>query len=101
MSATTEQAAPPEDNVTGQDYADRSHFRYNGPPIFDVHAHVMQTRPTDPKSGPPVGSGPGATTTQAEAMIAVAVIATVGARAQCRGKRLIPQVSWRLSEQRP
>jgi predicted TIM-barrel fold metal-dependent hydrolase len=72
MSSTTEQAAPPEDNVTGQDFGDRSHFRYNGPPIFDVHAHVMQTRPTDPKNGPPVGSGPGATTTQAEEMLAVA-----------------------------
>jgi predicted TIM-barrel fold metal-dependent hydrolase len=74
MGANTEHAASPEDNVTGQDYADRSHFRYLGPPIFDVHAHVMQTRPTDPKSGPPVGNGPGATTTQAELMVAVAEV---------------------------
>jgi predicted TIM-barrel fold metal-dependent hydrolase len=72
MSATTEPGAPPEDNVTGQDYSDRSHFRYSGPPILDVHAHVMQTRPTDPKTGPPAGSGPGATSTQAETMLAVA-----------------------------
>ena len=31
----------PEYNVTGQDYGDRRHFRYAGPPIIDIHAHVV------------------------------------------------------------
>jgi predicted TIM-barrel fold metal-dependent hydrolase len=72
MSKNTQTAAPPEDNVTGQDYADRTHFRYAGPPILDVHAHVMRTRPDDPKTGPPPTNGPNATTTQAETMSDVA-----------------------------
>ena len=36
-----------EHNVTGLDYQDRRHFRYAGPPLFDVHAHVTATRPPD------------------------------------------------------
>jgi predicted TIM-barrel fold metal-dependent hydrolase len=35
---------PPEDNVTGQDYTDRRHFCYRGPPLIDIHAHVTTTR---------------------------------------------------------
>jgi hypothetical protein len=62
----------PEYNRTGIDYGDRSHFRYAGPPLIDVHAHVMQTRPTDPKDGPPSTSGPGASLEQAETMLDVA-----------------------------
>src|SRR5262249_14937490 len=61
----------PEHNVTGIDYSDRRHFRYAGP-LIDIHSHVMQTRPTDPKNGPPVGTGPGASLEQAETMLAVA-----------------------------
>jgi predicted TIM-barrel fold metal-dependent hydrolase len=72
MSAATEAVVAPEHNVTGQDYGDRTHLRYTGPPIFDIHAHVMQTRPTDPKDGPPATSGPGATASQAETMLEVA-----------------------------
>lgn len=68
MSAIT---APPEHNVTGHDYADRRHFRYSGP-IIDIHAHVMLTRPNDPPAGPPVGSGPGASSDQAATMLDVA-----------------------------
>src|SRR5205823_4447367 len=71
MNPTPVTAAPPEHNVTGIDYADRYHFRYHGP-LIDVHAHVMQTRPTDPPNGPPPGTGPGATLDQAETMLAVA-----------------------------
>jgi predicted TIM-barrel fold metal-dependent hydrolase len=41
-------AAPPEHNVTGQDLADRRHFRCRGP-LIDVHAHVMRTRPDGSK----------------------------------------------------
>ncbi len=63
---------PPEHNVTGQDYDDRRHFRYAGPPIIDVHAHVMLTRPDDPTQGPPRGPGPGSTIDQAELMLDVA-----------------------------
>jgi hypothetical protein len=31
-------------NVTGQDYQDRRHLRYAGPPLLDIHAHVMRPR---------------------------------------------------------
>lgn len=60
---------PPESNVTGQDYADRRHFRYAGPPILDIHAHVMVTRPDDPRDGPPKGHGPGGTLDQAALLL--------------------------------
>ena len=63
--------APPEHNVTGIDYADRRHFRHTGS-ILDIHAHVMITRPGDAASGPPKGTGPGASIEQAETMLAVA-----------------------------
>jgi predicted TIM-barrel fold metal-dependent hydrolase len=69
--AATEPTAPPEHNVTGIDYRDRSHFRYSGP-LVDVHAHVLITRPSDPKTGPPSGTGPGASIEQAEIMVEVA-----------------------------
>jgi hypothetical protein len=62
--------SPPEYNVTGIDYADRRHLRYQGP-IIDFHAHVMMTRPGDPPTGPPLGKGPGATIEQAETMLDV------------------------------
>jgi hypothetical protein len=65
-------AGPPEYNVTGQDYAERSNFRYAGPPLIDIHSHIMQTRPSDPVNGPPVGAGPGASLTQAETFFEVA-----------------------------
>jgi hypothetical protein len=64
--------SPPEYNVTGIDYGDRRHFRYVGPPLLDIHAHVMQTRPSDPPNGPPSGTGPGASLEQAELMLEVA-----------------------------
>jgi len=59
-----------EHNATGIDYSQRGHFRYDGP-LFDIHAHVMVTRPTDPASGPPVAEGPDASTEQAETMLSV------------------------------
>ncbi len=37
----------PEHNVTGQDYSDRRHFRYTGPPLIDIHSHVMRPRNFD------------------------------------------------------
>jgi hypothetical protein len=61
---------PPEYNVTGIDYAERGHLRYQGP-LIDFHAHVMLTRPGDPPTGPPLGKGPGATIEQAEIMLEV------------------------------
>ncbi|HXG11759.1 MAG TPA: amidohydrolase family protein [Gemmataceae bacterium] len=69
MTPTT--TAPPEHNVTGIDYGDRRHFRYAGP-LIDIHTHVFQTRPGDPKNGPPLGTGPGASLDQADAMLAAA-----------------------------
>src|SRR5437899_9388108 len=71
MSAPPTTSAPPEHNITGVDFADRSHFRYTGP-LIDMHAHVMITRPGDPKNAPPTGKGPGASIEQAETMLAVA-----------------------------
>jgi hypothetical protein len=68
---TTSTTTPPEHNVTGVDFRDHSHFRYRGP-LIDVHSHVMLTRPTDPPNGPPVGTGPGATSDQAATMLEVA-----------------------------
>jgi hypothetical protein len=65
-------SAAPEYKVTGIDYSQRSHFRYKGAPLIDIHSHVMMTRPSDPASGPPVGSGPGASIHQAEVMLEVA-----------------------------
>ena len=62
----------PEYNVTGQDYTDRSHFRYLGPPLIDIHAHIMQTRPGDPPTGPPPQNRTGATTDQAALMLEAA-----------------------------
>ena len=63
--------APPEHNVTGQDYGERRHFRYAGPPIIDVHAHVMQTRP-EAKEGQPPPDGEVDTLAQARTMLGVA-----------------------------
>jgi predicted TIM-barrel fold metal-dependent hydrolase len=71
MSAIPTPTAAPEHNVTGVDFRDRSHLRYTGP-LIDIHAHVMITRPGDPKTGPPTGKGPGASIAQAETMLAVA-----------------------------
>lgn len=60
-----------EHNVTGVDYADQRHFRYAGP-LIDIHSHVFQTRPGDPKNGSPLGTGPGASLEQAGLMLEVA-----------------------------
>ena len=72
MSTSSTATEVLEHNVTGIDYADRRHFRYNGPSLIDFHAHVLQTRPSDPKNGPPTGTGPGASVSQAETMLDVA-----------------------------
>ncbi len=59
--------APPEHNRTGVDFGDRAHLRHCGPPLLDVHAHVVRTRP----EGAPVGE-PATSLAQAEAMLTVA-----------------------------
>src|SRR5436309_3609701 len=52
-------SASPEYNVTGLDYANRRHFRYAGPPVVDVHAHVTLIKDAEdaskPKDGDPWG----------------------------------------------
>jgi hypothetical protein len=58
--------ARPEYNVTGISYADRRHFRYQGPPLIDIHAHVTMTHPDDPTGGFPGGSGRAGSLAQAE-----------------------------------
>src|SRR5438445_4025494 len=72
MDNATAAAELPEHNLTGADFSDRKHFRYTGPPLIDVHAHVLQTRPADPPNGPPTGTGPGASVEQAATMLEVA-----------------------------
>jgi predicted TIM-barrel fold metal-dependent hydrolase len=73
MIAAARNGAVPEHNVTGVHFADRGHFRYNGP-VIDIHAHLYLTRASDPPAGPPIGSGPGpdASLAAAETMLAVA-----------------------------
>lgn len=41
----------PDYNATGQDFNRREHFRYSGPPIIDIHAHVTMTRPDEAADG--------------------------------------------------
>jgi hypothetical protein len=64
--------APPEYNVTHQDYALREHFRRDIPPIIDIHAHVTQTRPPADKSSDKPAEKAEPTLDQAEQMLAVA-----------------------------
>src|SRR5260370_16996109 len=69
MTPTSTCFPSPEHNVSAIDFADRRHFRYTGPPLIDIHAHVLQTRPTDPANGPPTGTGPSASLEAAETML--------------------------------
>lgn len=57
-----------ESNMTGIEYGARDHLPHAGT-IVDIHAHVMMTRPGDPKDGPPLGVGPNASVEQAEMML--------------------------------
>ncbi len=63
----------PEYNVTGQDFADRRHLTYAGPPIIDFHAHVTMTSDKDGTSGAAGGSGREGSVAQAELMLEEAV----------------------------
>ncbi|HLN28840.1 MAG TPA: amidohydrolase family protein [Gemmataceae bacterium] len=78
MTAATSTSGIVEHNVTGVDYSDRQHLRYTGLPLIDIHAHVLQTRPTDPANGPPSGTGPGASLEQAALMLEVAQEFSIG-----------------------
>ncbi len=89
---------PPEYNVTGQDYADRRHLRYAAPPIIDIHAHVMLTRPGDPPSGPPLGTGPGASADQAVTMLDVAADFGIGLTVAMSPADDIPVLRARLGD---
>jgi hypothetical protein len=57
-------AAPPEHNVTGQDFGRRGHFTYAGL-LIDAHAHVTRTKPEKGEYGADALD-------QAEAMLGVA-----------------------------
>jgi hypothetical protein len=72
MNSTAAPDSPPEYNVTGLDYRARAHFRYAGPPILDVHAHVMRTRPPDAVEGQPGVPAAEPSLDQARTMLAVA-----------------------------
>ncbi len=39
----------PEYNLTDQDFSERGHLRYQGPPIVDFHSHVMRVLPPEGK----------------------------------------------------
>jgi hypothetical protein len=67
---------PPEFNVTGQDFADRRHFTYDGPPIIDIHSHVTMTSPDEKAQGP--AGGAGATGSSAAAALMLDVAAEFG-----------------------
>jgi predicted TIM-barrel fold metal-dependent hydrolase len=69
-------SSPPDYNVTGQDYGQREHLTYSGPPIIDIHAHVMVTR-ADDKSPGQSPDAPGALTA-AESMLAAGAEFGVG-----------------------
>ncbi|MBL8794619.1 MAG: amidohydrolase family protein [Planctomycetia bacterium] len=62
---------PPEYNITGLDYAQRSHFRYAGP-LIDVHSHITTTELNESTSGFPGGAGRAGSLAQAETQLAVA-----------------------------
>jgi len=47
-----------EHNQTNQDFANRRHFVYRGPPIIDIHAHVTMTSGDEKPAGPAGGAGP-------------------------------------------
>jgi hypothetical protein len=67
MADTSAETGPPEHNVTGLDLAQRQHLCYAGPPITDVHCHVVVTK-----------EGPDAGLAQAEQMLEVAAELGVG-----------------------
>jgi hypothetical protein len=69
-------AAPPEHNVTGQDFAGRRHLRYAGP-LIDVHAHVMRTRPAESKDESAWSIAPAETMLETAADFGVAQIYTM------------------------
>jgi hypothetical protein len=74
----TSNPRPPEYNITGISYADRRHFRYQGPPLIDIHAHVTMTHPDEPTGGMPGGAGRDGSLAQAETMLEVAADFGIG-----------------------
>ena len=68
---TAPHASPPEYNITGISYADRSHFRYGGP-LIDVHSHITMTDPAESTSGFPGGAGRSGSIAQAELLLETA-----------------------------
>lgn len=67
-----------EHNVTGQDYGDRRHFTYGGPPIVDFHAHVTMTSGDEKPNGPAGGAGPAGSSDAAALMLDVAAEFGIG-----------------------
>jgi predicted TIM-barrel fold metal-dependent hydrolase len=69
---------PPDYNVTGQDYNRRGHFRYSGPPIIDIHAHVTMTNPVEKAEGNSGGAGIVGISNAAETMLTAATEFGIG-----------------------
>jgi predicted TIM-barrel fold metal-dependent hydrolase len=79
----------PEHNVTGVDFADHRHLHYAGPPLLDVHTHIMRTRPADPVDGAPADVE--GSLEQAEIMLEVASTFGVGRLiTMCPGEDIPP-----------
>src|SRR5713226_1954906 len=93
----------PEYNVTGQDFADRRHFRYAGPPLIDIHAHVTLTKPLaspsdKPTDGGPLASEPPPNLDQADIMFEVAREFNVGRIISICGPEDIPPLRERFGD---
>jgi len=61
-----------EHNVTGQDFSQRDHLVYAGPPMIDIHSHVTITKEGDQASGPAGGAGAAGSSDQAALMLDIA-----------------------------
>jgi len=72
------EAVRPEHNVTGHDYDRRTHLRYAGPPIIDIHSHVTMTRPSDNPAGPAGGAGRDGSSDAAAMMLEIGASFGVG-----------------------
>jgi predicted TIM-barrel fold metal-dependent hydrolase len=95
MTASSVSAGTPEYNVTGQDFADRRHFRYAGPPLIDIHAHVTLTKPT---AGGPSASEQPPNLDQADIMFDVAQEFNVGRIISICGPEDIPPLRERFGD---
>ncbi|VTS00395.1 amidohydrolase family protein [Tuwongella immobilis] len=84
------QGDAPEWNRTGHDFSQRQHLHYTGP-IYDLHAHVTMTAPSDQAAGPAGGAGAAGSADSAARMLDIGqqyhVIQTVS---MCPPQDIVP-----------